>query len=99
MRIVSAHGPLYKHHPWHGVPIGSEAPPLVTCYIEIVPTDTLKYELDNLTGHLKIDRPQKYSSVCPTLYGLLPLDVIERSREDHLECFSEAKDWPELEAV
>src|SRR5438067_3890040 len=23
-------------------------------------------------GHLKIDRPQKYSSVCPTLYGLLP---------------------------
>jgi inorganic pyrophosphatase len=63
---------LYKHHPWHGVPLGPEAPALVTCYIEIVPTDTVKYELDKLTGHLKIDRPQKYSSVCPTLYGLLP---------------------------
>jgi len=48
---------LYKHHPWHGVPIGPAAPALVTCYIEIVPADTVKYELDELTGHLKIDRP------------------------------------------
>jgi inorganic pyrophosphatase len=63
---------MYKHHPWHGVPLGAEAPALVTCYIEIVPTDAVKYELDKVTGHLKIDRPQKYSSVCPTLYGLLP---------------------------
>jgi len=63
---------LSKRHPWHGVSLGVDAPALVTCYIEIVPTDTVKYELDKLTGHLKIDRPQKYSSVCPTLYGLLP---------------------------
>jgi inorganic pyrophosphatase len=63
---------LFKRHPWHGVPIGPSAPDVVTCYIEIVPTDTVKYELDKITGHLKIDRPQKYSSVCPTLYGLLP---------------------------
>jgi inorganic pyrophosphatase len=63
---------MYKHHPWHGVPIGDDAPALVTCFIEMVPTDTIKYELDKLTGHLKIDRPQKYSSMCPTLYGLLP---------------------------
>src|SRR5436305_13026076 len=63
---------LFKRHPWHGVSLGEEAPSLVTCYIEIVPTDTVKYELDKVTGHLKIDRPQKYSSVCPTLYGLLP---------------------------
>ena len=63
---------MYKHHPWHGVPLGPEAPALLTCYIEIVPTDTVKFELDKVTGHLKIDRPQKYSSVCPTLYGLLP---------------------------
>ncbi|HEV7663623.1 MAG TPA: inorganic pyrophosphatase [Chloroflexota bacterium] len=63
---------LFKRHPWHGVSLGVDAPRLVTCYIEIVPTDTVKYELDKATGHLKIDRPQKYSSVCPTLYGLLP---------------------------
>jgi len=61
-----------KSHPWHGVPIGPEAPSVVTTYIEIVPGDTVKYELDKLTGHLKVDRPQRYSNVCPTLYGLIP---------------------------
>src|SRR5207245_537757 len=63
---------LFKRHPWHGVHLGADAPALVTCYIEIVPADTVKYELDKLTGHLKIDRPQKYSSICSALYGLLP---------------------------
>lgn len=38
----------------------------------MVPTDTIKYELDKETGILKVDRPQKYSSLCPTLYGFLP---------------------------
>ena len=65
-------GHLFRAHPWHGVSIGAEAPALVTCYVEVVPTDTVKYELDKVAGHLKIDRPQKYSNVCPTLYGLLP---------------------------
>src|SRR5215831_10472917 len=65
-------GLLFKAHPWHGVPIGKDAPAVVTTYIEIVPTDTVKYEIDKITGHLKIDRPQKYSNVCPTLYGFIP---------------------------
>src|SRR5262245_22650856 len=65
-------GLLFKAHPWHGVSIGKDAPTVVTAYIEIVPTDTVKYEIDKLTGHLKIDRPQKYSNVCPTLYGFIP---------------------------
>ena len=61
-----------KSHPWHGVPIGAEAPRIITAYIEIVPSDTLKYELDKQTGHLKVDRPQRFSNICPTLYGLIP---------------------------
>ncbi len=61
-----------KSHPWHGVPIGTEAPRIVTAYIEIVPSDTLKYELDKHTGHLKVDRPQRFSNICPSLYGLIP---------------------------
>lgn len=65
-------GMLYQSHPWHGVPIGDQAPEQVTAYIEIVPTDTVKYELDKHSGHLKVDRPQGFSNVCPTLYGLLP---------------------------
>jgi len=63
---------MYRSHPWHGLSLGNEAPAIVNCYIEIVPTDTVKYELDKETGILKVDRPQKYSSLCPSLYGLLP---------------------------
>jgi len=37
-----------------------------------VPTDTVKYEMDKDTGLLKVDRPQQYSNVCPSPYGLLP---------------------------
>lgn len=63
---------LFKPHPWHGVSIGAGAPGVVTVFVEIVPTDTVKYEIDKPSGHLKVDRPQKYSNVCPTLYGFVP---------------------------
>jgi inorganic pyrophosphatase len=63
---------LLPAHPWHGISPGPEAPEVVTAYIEIVPTDTVKYELDKLTGHLRVDRPQLYSSMPPTLYGFIP---------------------------
>lgn len=61
-----------RAHPWHGVDIGEKSPEEIHCYIEIVPTDTIKYELDKGTGLLKADRPQKYSNYCPSLYGLIP---------------------------
>lgn len=61
-----------KAHPWHGVTIGEEAPEKIHCYIEIAPTDTVKFELDKRTGLLKIDRPQQFSNFCPCLYGLIP---------------------------
>ena len=65
-------GLMFRAHPWHGIPIGPEAPEVVNVYVEIVPTDTVKYELDKDTGILKVDRPQKYSNVCPSLYGFIP---------------------------
>src|SRR5882762_8791068 len=63
---------FFKPHPWHGISIGEAAPDRVTCYIEIVPSDPVKYEVEKTTGYLRIDRPQKYSNACPTLYGLIP---------------------------
>lgn len=63
---------IFKPHPWHGISLGDEAPGVVTGFIEIVPTDTVKYEVDKTTGYLKVDRPQKFSNVCPALYGMLP---------------------------
>lgn len=62
----------YKAHPWHGIRIGKESPQVVNSFIEIVPTDTVKYEVDKETGYLKIDRPQKYSNIIPALYGFIP---------------------------
>lgn len=62
----------FKSHPWHGISIGENAPNVITAFIEIVPTDTVKYEIDKESGYLKIDRPQKFSNVVPTLYGFIP---------------------------
>jgi len=63
---------LFQAHPWHGVSPGKKAPEAVSAYVEIVPTDAVKYELDKSSGHLRIDRPQRFSSMCPSLYGFIP---------------------------
>lgn len=65
-------GLRYKSHPWHGVEIGDDAPNTVTSFIEMVPTDTVKYEVDKSSGYIRIDRPQKFSNVIPALYGFIP---------------------------
>jgi inorganic pyrophosphatase len=63
---------MFQAHPWHGVTPGEKAPETVNAYIEIVPTDAVKYELDKYSGHLRVDRPQRFSSMCPSLYGFIP---------------------------
>lgn len=63
---------LFQAHPWHGVPPGAESPDIVNAFIEIVPTDAVKYELDKPSGRLCVDRPQRFSSMCPTPYGFIP---------------------------
>lgn len=65
-------GLRYKSHPWHGINIGDQAPDRITAFIEMVSTDTVKYEVDKESGYLKIDRPQKYSTTIPALYGFIP---------------------------
>lgn len=65
-------GLRHKAHPWHGVDIGENAPEEVIAFIEMVPTDTVKYEVHKPTGYRILDRPQKYSSILPALYGFLP---------------------------
>jgi inorganic pyrophosphatase len=59
-------------HPWHGISSGDEAPRIVHAFIEIVPSDEMKYEVDKRSGHIMIDRPQKYSSQVPAAYGFIP---------------------------
>ncbi len=61
----------FKPHPWHGIKVWAKQP-FLNVYIEIVPTDTVKYELDKESGYLSVDRPQKFSNIVPALYGLVP---------------------------
>jgi inorganic pyrophosphatase len=63
---------ISKPHPWHGIPVGDKCPNIITAYIEMVPNDTVKYEIDKLTGYRKVDRPQKFSNYVPALYGFVP---------------------------
>jgi inorganic pyrophosphatase len=65
-------GLMFQAHPWHGIPPGDAAAGVVNVYVEIVPTDAVKYELDKASGHLRVDRPQRFSSFPPTLYGFIP---------------------------
>ena len=62
----------WRPHPWHGLPVGPDAPRVVFGYIEITPFDLVKYEVDKTTGYLSVDRPQRGSSHPPTLYGFIP---------------------------
>lgn len=71
-QLAKAFSLLFQAHPWHGVSPETKSPEMLKAFIEIVPTDTVKYEIDKPTGHLKIDRVQRFSSLCPTLYGFIP---------------------------
>ncbi|MFT4581505.1 MAG: inorganic pyrophosphatase [Gammaproteobacteria bacterium] len=62
----------WRPHPWHGIEIGEDAPGIVNVFIEITPFDLIKYEVDKLSGYLKVDRPNRTSSLPPSLYGFIP---------------------------
>jgi inorganic pyrophosphatase len=62
----------FVSHPWHGISPGEKVPNEVDAFIEMVPTDTVKYEIDKPSGYIRLDRPQKFSSHPPSLYGFIP---------------------------
>ena len=41
-------------------------------FIEMTPYDTVKYEIDKVSGYLKVHRPHRFSSLLPALYGFIP---------------------------
>jgi inorganic pyrophosphatase len=52
--------------------VGPDPPRIVQAYIELTPFDSMKYEIDKVTGYIRVDRPQQTSSQPPTLYGFIP---------------------------
>jgi inorganic pyrophosphatase len=52
--------------------VGPEPPEVLNAFIEITPFDLMKYEIDKVSGYLRVDRPQRSSAQHPTLYGFVP---------------------------
>ena len=59
-------------HCWHDVPIGENAPREFNAVIEIMKGGKVKYELDKLTGLMKVDRVLYSSVFYPANYGFIP---------------------------
>lgn len=62
----------WRPHPWHGLEVGPAVPTVVNAFIEVTSFDAIKYEVDKLTGYMRVDRPQRSSSLPPSLYGFIP---------------------------
>jgi len=62
----------FVSHPWHGISPGEKVPNELDAFVEMLPTDTVKYEVDKESGYIRLDRPQKFSNHCPSLYGFVP---------------------------
>ncbi len=64
----------WRRHPWHGLYARTEGAPedVVQVYVEMTPSDVVKYELDKNSGFLMVDRPQRTTSSPPALYGFIP---------------------------
>lgn len=61
-----------RPHPWHGLSPGPNPPSELHVWVEITPFDLVKYEVDKVSGYLKVDRMQRTSSLPPALYGFVP---------------------------
>jgi inorganic pyrophosphatase len=82
---------LFKPHPWHGISPGEDCPQIITAFIEMVPNDTVKYEIDKISGYRKVDRPQKFSNIVPALYGFVPQTYCDENVRAYAELMSGKK--------
>lgn len=63
---------MTNFHPWHNVSFGEQAPEIVTALIEIPKGSKAKYEVDKVSGLLKLDRVLFSSVFYPANYGFIP---------------------------
>ncbi len=67
-------GPMAK---MHDLPIGEKAPDVVNMIIEVPARSANKYEFDEETGMIKLDRVLPTSQVYPGDYGFIPQTLAE----------------------
>jgi inorganic pyrophosphatase len=73
----------FVSHPWHGINIGKKQPETVNAFIEIIPSDSIKYEVDKDSGYIMVDRPQKFSNHMPCMYGFVPQTYCDKKVADY----------------
>lgn len=61
-----------NQHPWHDVSPGESLPQTVTAVIEIPSGSRTKYEIDKISGLIRLDRILLSSMVYPANYGIIP---------------------------
>lgn len=64
-------------NPWHDVSPGDHTPELVNGIIEIPKGTRAKYEIDKVSGLLKLDRVLYSSVYYPANYGFIPRTLCE----------------------
>ncbi len=84
----------WRPHPWHGLDVGADPPTVLNAYIEITPSDPVKYEIDKNSGYLMVDRPQLGSSLPPMSYGFVPKTYCGKKVADLSEYTDEGDEDP-----
>ena len=64
-------------HPWHDVTPGEDIPQAFNTIIEIPFGSSVKYELDKLSGLIKLDRVLYSAVYYPANYGFIPQTLAE----------------------
>jgi inorganic pyrophosphatase len=64
-------------HPWHDVTPGEDAPQEFNAIIEIPFGASVKYELDKISGLIKLDRVLYSAVYYPANYGFIPQTLAE----------------------
>ena len=64
-------------HPWHEVEIGKNVPSVVNAIVEIPKGSRAKYEIDKVSGLIRLDRVLYSSRTYPLHYGIIPQTVYD----------------------
>ena len=64
-------------HPWHDVELGPESPRIIPAIIEVPKGSKTKYELDQKSGLIRVDRILFSSVHYPANYGFIPQTYCE----------------------
>src|SRR6187431_645890 len=93
-------------HPWHDVTPGEQMPAEFNAIIEIPFGSSVKYELDKLSGLIKLDRVLYSAVYYPANYGFIPqtliharaiglMTMLDAGKKDH-KIIAVATDDPEF---